>query len=171
MTLRVTIQSWRSGRAQDPGSTRLGGAATACSGAADPSRSAKTAAPLRREASVCCVLPASLCLCPFPSRVAASILLRHLREALEKQEKLSKTSPEGSKMKPRGFKNHPRRFLGRSRVPSERSGGGFGKLLGLSRDAPERSWAPLGYLLGCLGVYLCVVLDYLCVSWKCPRRK
>ena len=37
------------------------------SGAADPSRFAKTAAPLRREASVCCVLPASLCLFPFPS--------------------------------------------------------------------------------------------------------
>ena len=35
--------------------------------AADPSRFAKTAAPLRREASVCSVLPASLCLCPFPS--------------------------------------------------------------------------------------------------------
>ena len=36
-------------------------------------------------------------------------------------------------------------------MPSERSGGSFGRLLGLSRAA-ERSWAPLGNLLGFLGV-------------------
>ena len=73
-------------------------------------------------------------------------------------------------MRPRGSPNHPRRLFGRPRVPLEHSQGGFVRLLGLSRDAPERSWAPLGYLLGCLGVYLCVVLDDFCAPWQCPRR-
>ena len=51
MTLRVTIQSLRSGRAQDPGLTRRDGAATACSGAADPSslRESRRAAGLTEE--------------------------------------------------------------------------------------------------------------------------
>ena len=54
-------------------------------------------------------------------------------------------------MRPRGSQHHPRRTFGRLRVPSERSGGGFGMVLGLSQAAPERSWTPLGFLLGCLG--------------------
>ena len=51
MTLRVTIQSLRSGRAQDPDLTRRDGAATACSGAADPSslRESRRAAGLTEE--------------------------------------------------------------------------------------------------------------------------
>ena len=40
-------------------------------------------------------------------------------------------------MRPRGSQNHPRR----PRVPLERSGGGFGRVLRLSWGASERSWA------------------------------
>ena len=50
-------------------------------------------------------------------------------------------------MRPRGSQYHPRRPFGRPRVPSVLSGGGFWRLLELSRDALERSWAALGALL------------------------
>ena len=93
------------------------------------------------------------------------------REALDKQEKLSQTGPGGSKMRPRSFQNHPGRSLGRPRVPSERSGGDFGQLLGLSRDAPERSWAPLGYLAGCLGVQFGALGDDFRAPKQSAKRK
>ena len=148
-----------------------------CSGAADPSRFAKTAAPLerskrnakreeRREQR-----EERLEKREVQERSEKEEIREESRKGLEKYEKRSKTDPEGSKLRSRSSLNHPRRLFGRPRVPLDCCGSGFGRLLGRSRDAPERSWAPLGYLLGCLGVNLMFFLNDVRAPRQCPRIK